>query len=118
MKTICSFIGAQAQIDTEKTGGRNPLVDAAQALDILGGQSEEEKELDRIRGPRVADRIEDDPRFSRVAADPAAGVEASNPSGSFEAFLAMMGGAAGGPVAMPGIEQATVQSPPGEGGGG
>ena len=104
MKTVCSFIGAQAQIDTEKTGGRNPLVDAAQALDILGGKTEEEKELDRIRGPRVADRIEDDPRFSRVAADPHKGVEAENPQGSFEAFMAMMGGGTG--PAIPDIVQA------------
>ena len=102
MKTVCSFIGAQAQIDTEKTGGRNPLVDAAQALDILGGKTEEEKELDRIRGPRVADRIEDDPRFSRVAADPRKGVEAENPQGSFEAFMAMMGG--GTSPGMAGVE--------------
>lgn len=102
MKTVCSFIGAQAQIDTEKTGGRNPLVDAAQALDILGGRTPEEEELDRMRGPVVADRIEDDPRFSRVAADPAKGVEASNPDGSFERMMAMLGG--GSSPAVPGIE--------------
>ena len=39
MKVVCTFIGAQAQIDTEKTGGRNPLVDLAQSLDILGGKT-------------------------------------------------------------------------------
>ena len=99
---VCSFIGAQAQIDTEKTGGRNPLVDAAQALDILGGKTEAEKELDRIRGPVVCERWEDDPRFSKVAADPGKGVEASNPSGSFEAMIRMMGG--GTSPAVPGIE--------------
>jgi len=100
---VCSFIGAQAQIDTEKTGGRNPLVDAAQALDILGGKSEEEKELDRMRGPMVAARAEDDPRLQLkpVAADPGKGVEASNPSGSFEAMIRMMGG--GTSPAVPGI---------------
>lgn len=93
-------------IDTEKTGGRNPLVDAVAELDILGGRGKRDAELDAIRGEKVADRIEDDPRFSRVAADPAKGVEAANPDGSFEAFVAMMGGGMGGPAAMPGIEQA------------
>lgn len=106
---MCTWIGAQAMIDTEKTGGRNPLVDAAQDLDIFGGRSaedqEREAELDAIRGEKVADRIEDDPRFSKVAADPAKGVEASNPDGSFEAMLRMFGGGMG-PPAMPGIEQA------------
>ena len=102
---VCTWIGAQAWIDTEKTGGRNPLVEAAQQLDIFGGRTPEEEELDRIRGPRVADRVEDDPRFSRVAADPGRGVEAANPGGSFEAMIRLMGGGAGSP-AMPGIEQA------------
>ena len=107
---MCIWIGAQAQIDPDKTGGRNPLVDAAQELDIFAGSSERdrerERELDAIRGPKVADRIEDDPRFSKVAADPERGVEAANPDGSFEAMIAMFGGGMGGPVAMPGIEQA------------
>jgi hypothetical protein len=98
---VCTFIGAQAQIDPDKHGGRNPLVDAAQALDILGGRTPEE-ELDRMRGPRVADRIEDDPRFARVAADPAKGIEAANPDGSFEAMMHMLGG--GTSPAIPGIE--------------
>jgi hypothetical protein len=47
----------------------------------------EEIELERIRGPRVADRIEDDPRFSMVKADPERGVEASNAQGSFESLM-------------------------------
>lgn len=105
MKTVCTFIGAQAMIDTEKTGGRNPLVDMAQQLDFLGGRSEEERELDAIRGEKVADRIEDDPRFAPVAADPDKGVEAANPQGSFEAMIRMFGGGMG-PAAIPGIEQA------------
>jgi len=108
VKTVCSFIGAQAWIDTDQTGGRNPLVEAAQALDFTGGIDPAEAELDALRGPRVADRIEDDPRLqlSRpVAADPDKGVEAGNPTGSFEAFIAMMGGGMG-PPAMPGAEQA------------
>ena len=97
---MCTFIGAQAWIDTDKTGGRNPLVEAAQSLDILGGRSPEEEELDRMRGPKVADRVEDDPRLQLkpVAADPDHGVEAANPVGSFEGFLAMMGGGMGPPA--------------------
>jgi len=50
-----------------------------------------------MRGPKVADRIEDDPRLTRQAADPANGVEASNASGSYEAFTAMLGGVMGPP---------------------
>jgi hypothetical protein len=92
VKTVCSFIGAQAMVDTEANGGRNPLVELAAGIDIFGGKSPEEQELDRIRGPKVADSIEDDPRFGKVAADPAAGVEASNSAGSFEAFATMFGG--------------------------
>lgn len=97
---VCSFIGAQAWIDTSKTGGKNPLVEMAHAIDIFGAKSPEEQELDRIRGPKVADSIEDDPRFGKVAADPEAGVEASNAAGSYEAFMARMGG----PPPMPGRE--------------
>jgi hypothetical protein len=93
-KIICQFIGAQAWIDTDKTGGRNPLVDAAMEIDIFGGRSERDILLDQIRGEKVADRAEDDPRISKVAADPKAGVEAANPSGSFEAMLRMFSGGA------------------------
>jgi len=95
---VCQFIGAQAPVDTSKTGGRNPLVEWAAGISIFGDKSPEERELDRIRGEKVADHIEDDPRFGKVAADPEAGVEASNAAGSYEAFLAMMGG----PPPMPG----------------
>lgn len=89
---VCQFIGAQAMVDTDKTGGRNPLVELAQSIDIFSSKTPEERELDRIRGPKVADRVEDDPRFARVAADPAAGVEAGNSAGSYEAFASMFGG--------------------------
>jgi hypothetical protein len=87
-------------VDTKKTGGRNPLVEMAQAISIFGDKSPEEQELDRIRGPRVADSVEDDPRFGKVAADPEAGVEASNAAGSYEAFMTMMSG----PPPIPGRE--------------
>jgi hypothetical protein len=97
---VCSFIGAQAQIDTKKTGGRNPLVDMALSLDILGTRSPEEEELDRMRGPMVARDVSEDSRFAKVAADPDKGVDAENASGSYEAFLSMMGG----PPPVPGRE--------------
>lgn len=93
-------------MDTSKHGGRNPLADAALEIDIFGGDSERdamERELDKIRGEKVADRIEDDPRLKAsrpVAADPGTGVEASNPVGSFEIFQKMMGGPRG--LARPG----------------
>jgi hypothetical protein len=112
VKVVCTFIGAQAQIDTEKTGGRNPLVEMAQSLDILGGKSEAERALDEMRGPKVADRMEDDPRLQTtrpVAADPDQGVEAANPAGSLEAMIQMFGGGAG-KTAIPGIEQAAAES--------
>lgn len=89
---VCQFIGAQAQVDVSKHGGRNPLVDMAASIDILGRKTPEEEELDRIRGPKVADRWQDDARLAPVAADPAAGVEAQNPAGSYESLLASFGG--------------------------
>lgn len=95
-------------IDPDQHGGRNPLVDLAQSIDFLGGKSAAERELDAMRGEKVADRLEDDPRLQLskpVPADPERGVEAANPQGSFEAFIAMMGGGVG-PPAMPGVEQA------------
>ena len=98
MKVTCTFIGAQAQIDTDKTGGRNPLVELAQSLDILGGRARPSGSWTRCGGRKVADRAEDDPRLQLkpVAADPERGVEASNPEGSFEAMIRLMGGGAGG----------------------
>lgn len=94
VRTICSFIGAQAPVDTSKTGGRNPLVEMARDISIFGEKTPEEEELDRIRGPQVASSIDDDPRFGKVAADPDKGVEAANSTGSYEAFMGMMGGGA------------------------
>lgn len=91
VKTVCQFIGAQAQI--EYKGNRNPLVEMATNIDIFAGRTQEDQELERIRGPRVADRIEDDPRFAPIPAQPDKGVEASNAEGSYEAFQAMFGGA-------------------------
>jgi hypothetical protein len=98
VKTVCGFIGAQAMVDTKAHGGRNPLVELAASISIL--DNPEDAELDRIRGPKVADRIEDDPRIGMTRADPAAGVEASNAAGSYEAFAAMFGG----PPPIPGRE--------------
>lgn len=47
-----------------KKGERNPMLDAAQSISFLAmPKSAEEKALDEMRGGRVADRIEDDPRF-------------------------------------------------------
>lgn len=90
---ICTFIGAQAMVDTDKHGGRNPLVDAAVRLSIFGGgetpeQQEIERELDEMRGEVVAQDWRDDPRLQRpVPADPERGVEAANAAGSFEGFM-------------------------------
>lgn len=97
---VCQFIAAQAQVDTSKTGGRNPLLDLAMDIDIFGEKSAAEKELDAIRGPKVADSIEDDARFGPTAANPDTGQEADNGQGSYEAFMAMFGG----PPPMPGRE--------------
>ena len=91
VKTVCQFIGAQAHVDTSKHGGRNPLVEAAMAVSIFGEKTDEERALDELRGPVVAGDVRKDPRFQQVQADPEKGVEASNASGSYEAFLAMMG---------------------------
>jgi hypothetical protein len=87
---VCSFIGAQ-QVQIKPVNGRNPLVDLARSIDILGEVSEEEAELQRLRGEPVADSVENDPRFGRTAADPDKGIEADNSQGSFEAFLSAFG---------------------------
>jgi hypothetical protein len=70
----------------------------AQEMSFTGHRSAEEAELDRIRGPRVANSLEDDPRFGKTAADPEAGVDAANSAGSYESFLQ----AFGAPPPMPG----------------
>lgn len=108
VKHICTWVGLQAMVDTSKTGGKNPLVEAVKDIDVFAGQadSERDRELAAIRGEKVADSIEDDPRIvRRVAADPARGIEAANPSGSFEAMVAMLSG--GPKPAMPGIEESS-----------
>jgi hypothetical protein len=88
-------------VDTEKHGGRNPLVDLASDIDIFGGRTPEQIAQEKLRGPVVARSIEEDPRFlGKTAADPEKGVEASNSAGSYEAFMAMMGG----PPPVPGRE--------------
>jgi hypothetical protein len=86
VKTVCSFIGAQAPIDVKKSGGRNPLVELAQQIDILRPLDGAESELEALRGPRVADDVADDPRFAQGGAE-----DAANPPGSFEAFSAAFG---------------------------
>lgn len=95
---MCGFIGAQAWVDTKQHGGRNPLVELAAAINIL---DKPDSELEAMRGPKVADRLEDDPRIGMAQADPANGVEAANSAGSFEAFMTMFGGR---PPTMPGQE--------------
>jgi hypothetical protein len=115
---ICTFIGAQAQVDIEKHGGRNPLVDAAASLSIFAGAtpeerreleldsiSPEEQELRAMRGEVVAQDWRDDPRLQKpVPADPGKGVEAANATGSMEAFTQMFGG--------PPVLQAVPDLPP------
>jgi hypothetical protein len=87
---VCSFIGAQ-QVQIKPVNGRNPLVDLARSIDILGAVSAEEQALRDLRGEPVAASLEEDPRFGRTAADPDKGVEADNSQGSFEAFLSAFG---------------------------
>ena len=90
-RAICTWIGLQAPVDRDKHGGRNPLVDAAQDLNVFG-KSDRQRELEKVAGEQVAADWHDDPRLHAQAADPAQGVEASNPEGSFEAFIRMFGG--------------------------
>lgn len=84
---MCGFIGAQAQLDTDKTGGKNPLVELAQSIDVFAQPG-----TDAIRGEKVADDWRDDPRVAAQPADPDTGQEASNAAGSMEAFFGMLGG--------------------------
>ncbi len=69
------------------------MFQAVASIDILRGatESQAERELDAIRGEKVADSVKDDPRLSMVQADPDRGVEASNPSGTFEALMSGWG---------------------------
>lgn len=46
---------------------KNPFLEAVQAISITGEgqqQTPEERELEAMRGPKVADRVEDDPRLN------------------------------------------------------
>lgn len=93
-QTICSFLAGQAGLWMElKKGQKNPMLEAAMAISILKQEpTPEERELDEMRGEKVADRLEDDPRFKqnqRIEAhwEDGAWVEASNPVGSFEALM-------------------------------
>jgi hypothetical protein len=70
-------------------------------ISIFGEKTSEERELDAIRGEKVADRAADDPRFALVPADPERGVEASNAGGSFEALMSGWGGSGGRPAFAP-----------------
>lgn len=98
-KVICTWIGANAGVWMDlKPGQSNPLVEAAQRISF--SPPSEDTELDKLRGPKVADDWHDDPRLAQTAADPAKGVEAANAAGSFEAFLGAFGGA---PAPPPGV---------------
>jgi hypothetical protein len=93
-RVTCSFIAQQAGMWMElKKGQKNPMLEAALAISIMGHEkTPEEVALEEMRGPKVADSVEDDPRFQKmVLADPVNGVEASNPSGSFEQLMAGWG---------------------------
>lgn len=73
--------------------GHQVMMEAVRRINILEGTGmgrkldAREAELHAMRGEKVADDIRNDPRFSRVGADPEHGVEASNPGGSFEALM-------------------------------
>jgi hypothetical protein len=53
-----------------KKGQANPMLEAAMAISITGREpTPEEKALEEMRGPKVADRLEDDPRFRQQKED-------------------------------------------------
>lgn len=112
-KHICTFIAASAGVWMElKAGQQNPLVEAAASIDIFAapGTSPEERELDAMRGEKVADDWHDDPRLQMAPAAPESGVEAANVAGSYEGFLKAFGG--------PPPLQAVPDLPPEDGVGG
>lgn len=102
-----------------KQGQSNPLLDAAQAISITGGRelTPEERELEELRGEKVSDSWDTDPRNPRnrkqdrtdiietadgermprwlVEGDDAA---AGNDKGSFEALMGGWGQSAHGPA--------------------
>jgi hypothetical protein len=90
---------AQAAFLEEK--GKRALMREAQELSFTRARTPGEEELDRIRGPQVADSVSSDHRFARVAADPRTETEAQNPAGSFEAFTSMLGGGVIPPAVVP-----------------
>jgi len=64
------------------------MLRAVSAIDIMKGSRDvQETGLDAIRGEKVADDWRQDERLHRIAADPDRGVEAANPSGTFEALM-------------------------------
>jgi hypothetical protein len=75
-------------------------------------RSPEEEELERMRGERVADSIEEDARFARVAADPAKDIEAANGQGSFEGFMSAFGGGSSPDAMFVGGSEATPSPEP------
>jgi hypothetical protein len=115
-RTICTFIAAQAGMWMElKKGERNPMLDAAQSISFFKKPSTpEEVELDKMRGERVADRLEDDPRFKPQKEDRTAlipmndgtqmprwllegdDVADTNPDGSYERLMGGWGRSAHG----------------------
>lgn len=46
-----------------KNGQRNPLLEAARAISFTGEKTPEERELEAMRGPVVAEDYRDDPRL-------------------------------------------------------
>jgi hypothetical protein len=115
---VCQFIAAQAQVDLEAHGGRNPLADQASRITISPSRSAEDDELEEMRGEpdgwvsheegvrkmrqatghALPDTIVTDGDGNVVgdtltAEQPeAAGPAPANPEGSFEAFMSMFGG--------------------------
>lgn len=65
VRAICTFIGANAGMWMDlKKGQKNPIMEAAMELSVLPpATTREPEEWEKMRGEKVADRIEDDPRF-------------------------------------------------------
>lgn len=92
-KTICKFIGMQAQVDPSDHGGRNPIMDAADDIHIERTPEDEKRarELDEVRGPEIPTR------GRAVIKDDGEVVEETIPAGTFEALM----GGLGPPLPMP-----------------
>jgi hypothetical protein len=54
-RTICTFIAAQAQVDLKAHGGRNPMLDEARKISLLGDAQEAAvaDEEDEMRGEQT-----------------------------------------------------------------